>query len=139
MALTGDAGDELFGGYDRYRALALTELFQRLPAGPRRLLGGTMVRVLPRSARSKSRLRKLQRLFEHINEPAESSLPGLDDDLRRGRPDGALFRRPARFAGLDRGRAARPIRGRPGRYSGDSLCNGRAAATRSLGPWSPTS
>ena len=34
VALTGDAGDELFGGYDRYRALALTELFQRLPVGP---------------------------------------------------------------------------------------------------------
>ena len=34
VALTGDAGDELFGGYDRYRALGLTELFQRLPVGP---------------------------------------------------------------------------------------------------------
>ena len=70
VALSGDAGDELFGGYDRYRALGLTELFQRLPEGPRRLFGGTMVRVLPRSARSKSRLRKLQRLFEHINDLA---------------------------------------------------------------------
>jgi asparagine synthase (glutamine-hydrolysing) len=70
VALSGDAGDELFGGYDRYRALGLTELFQRLPSGPRRLFGGTMVRVLPQSARSKSRLRKLQRLFEHINDLA---------------------------------------------------------------------
>jgi asparagine synthase (glutamine-hydrolysing) len=70
VALTGDAGDELFGGYDRYRALALTELFQHLPARPRRWLGGTMTRVLPRSAKSKSRLRALERLFEHINEPA---------------------------------------------------------------------
>ncbi len=50
VALTGDAGDELFGGYDRYRALALSELFHHLPPGPRRLVGGTMVRVLPRSA-----------------------------------------------------------------------------------------
>ena len=76
VALTGDAGDELFGGYDRYRALALTELFHRLPDGPRRILGGTMVRVLPRSARSKSRLRGLQRLFENINEPAETRYLG---------------------------------------------------------------
>jgi asparagine synthase (glutamine-hydrolysing) len=76
VALTGDAGDELFGGYDRYRALALTELFHRLPDGPRRVLGGTMVRVLPRSARSKSRLRKLERLFENINEPAEARYQG---------------------------------------------------------------
>jgi asparagine synthase (glutamine-hydrolysing) len=76
VALTGDAGDELFGGYERYRALALTELFQRLPSGPRQLLGGTMVRVLPAKARSKTRLRKLQRFFEHINEPAESRYLG---------------------------------------------------------------
>ena len=76
VALTGDAGDELFGGYERYRALALTELFQRIPDGPRRVLGGTMVRVLPRSARSKTRLRKLQRLFENINEPAEARYLG---------------------------------------------------------------
>jgi asparagine synthase (glutamine-hydrolysing) len=76
VALTGDAGDELFGGYDRYRALALTELFHRIPDGPRRVLGGTMVRVLPRSARSKTRLRKLQRLFENINEPAEARYLG---------------------------------------------------------------
>jgi asparagine synthase (glutamine-hydrolysing) len=56
--------------------LALTELFQRLPSGPRQLLGGTMVRVLPAKARSKTRLRKLQRFFEHINEPAESRYLG---------------------------------------------------------------
>ncbi len=76
VALTGDAGDELFGGYDRYRALALTEAFNSLPSGPRRLFGGTMVRILPRSAPSKTRLRRLERLFEHINEPAESRYLG---------------------------------------------------------------
>ena len=70
VALTGDAGDELFGGYDRYRALALTELFHRLPAAPRRWIGGTMTRVLPRSARSRTHLRGVERIFERINESA---------------------------------------------------------------------
>jgi asparagine synthase (glutamine-hydrolysing) len=76
VALTGDAGDELFGGYDRYRALALTELFHRLPAAPRRLIGGTVTRVLPRSAKSKSRLRAIERLFERINEPTTARYLG---------------------------------------------------------------
>jgi asparagine synthase (glutamine-hydrolysing) len=76
VALTGDAGDELFGGYDRYRALALTELFHRLPARPRRWIGGTVVRVLPRSGKAKSRLRAVERIFEKINEPARGRYLG---------------------------------------------------------------
>jgi asparagine synthase (glutamine-hydrolysing) len=72
VALTGDAGDELFGGYDRYRALALTELFHHLPVAPRRWIGATMTRVLPRSGRAKTRLRALERLFENINDPANA-------------------------------------------------------------------
>ena len=76
VALTGDAGDELFGGYDRYRALALTELFHRLPAKTRKWIGGTMTRVLPRSGRAKTRLRALERLFENINDPADARYLG---------------------------------------------------------------
>ena len=86
VALTGDAGDELFGGYDRYRALGFTELFHRLPVGPRRIIGGGVVRVLPRSTRSRSRLHKLKRLFEHINEPAVNRYMGwmtTFDETRR--------------------------------------------------------
>jgi asparagine synthase (glutamine-hydrolysing) len=71
VALTGDAGDELFGGYDRYRALALTEPFHRLPSGTRRFLTSLVSRFLPRSGKSKSPARALERLFERIDEPAD--------------------------------------------------------------------
>jgi asparagine synthase (glutamine-hydrolysing) len=66
VALTGDAGDELFGGYDRYRALALTQMLQRLPNGPRRFLGGPVARAIPASARAKTRLRRMKRLLEGL-------------------------------------------------------------------------
>jgi asparagine synthase (glutamine-hydrolysing) len=68
VALTGDAGDELFAGYDRYRAVALAALLDRLPAGPRTMLGGPVARALPASVRAKTRLRKLRRWLEAVGE-----------------------------------------------------------------------
>lgn len=70
VALTGDAGDELFGGYDRYRALALTQMLQRLPGMSRRFLGGPVARAVPASSRAKTRLRKVKRLLEGLQKPA---------------------------------------------------------------------
>src|SRR5512142_74856 len=49
VALTGDAGDELFAGYDRYRAIALAQRFERLPAPAQGLLRGPLARALPAS------------------------------------------------------------------------------------------
>jgi asparagine synthase (glutamine-hydrolysing) len=72
VALTGDAGDELFAGYDRYRAVAVAAMLDRLPDGPRRFLGGPLARALPTSVKAKTRLRKMRRMLEGIGEPAET-------------------------------------------------------------------
>ncbi len=66
VALTGDAGDELFAGYDRYRAVALAARLDRLPDAPRQFLGGPFARALPTSTRAKTRLRKVRRMLEGI-------------------------------------------------------------------------
>ncbi len=72
VALTGDAGDELFAGYDRYRAVALTALLDRLPGPARSLVGGPLAKALPASARAKTRLRAIRRLLEAAADSPEA-------------------------------------------------------------------
>ncbi|HKD38112.1 MAG TPA: asparagine synthase (glutamine-hydrolyzing), partial [Pirellulales bacterium] len=69
VALTGDGGDELFAGYDRYRAVRLSALFDTLPRPLRRMIGSRLWQHLPGGHRHRSIGRRLRRFVAALNKP----------------------------------------------------------------------
>jgi asparagine synthase (glutamine-hydrolysing) len=71
VALTGDAGDELFAGYPRYRAVKLAEYFDRLPPALRAVIASPLWQKLPASVRQKSKRRQFKKLLAHLHDTPE--------------------------------------------------------------------
>jgi asparagine synthase (glutamine-hydrolysing) len=67
VALTGDGGDELFAGYDRYRAVRLSALFDQLPGPLRRVIASRLWQCLPGGHRRRSIIRRTKRFSAALN------------------------------------------------------------------------
>ncbi len=75
VALSGDGGDELFAGYDRYKAVRLGSFIDRVPFLFRKLLAGPVRAMIPASVRQRSLLRRGKRFLEALTmSPAERYL-----------------------------------------------------------------
>jgi asparagine synthase (glutamine-hydrolysing) len=68
VALTGDGGDESFGGYERYAASALAHRLDRLPAGLRSLAASAGRALLPAAGRRTSPLVRGRRFLDALGE-----------------------------------------------------------------------
>ena len=86
VSLSGDAADELFGGYRRYQSRKITSYFNHIPRWARVNLIEKLVKLFPESDAyyGKSTIKKLKRFIEYSrlidNDPSNSWLPFFSEE-----------------------------------------------------------
>ena len=104
VALSGDGGDEMFCGYDRYRAVGIAHRLDDLPRWVKGFLSRPVWQRIPGSIEQKSYRRRIKRLLAELGKTPERRYLrwiNIFDDGRRQRPLLRRFRR-ARWEGPTR-------------------------------------
>lgn len=92
VALSGLGGDEIGGGYERYLGMKWAELFRKLPAPLRGLLGEKWIHLLPDFASGHPSMSRLKRFLSSSQKPSAERYAAFVTAFSRPEREGLLSR-----------------------------------------------